>query len=219
MYMKTARRGGSESVPASGAAEAIDSSQGRAIAAPAPRRIVRLEILLEPIRRSPSDYTRNFSILLLRPQHSLNHHRTCPLRWRRRSFHGYRSSLAIAERNTQNNFAHQRARPVIIFSKRVREFLNGAAIAVLKAPAQGVPQDLSGQMTEELVLFIQQHLPQLGGAVEFLAGGQRPARIDWRTVELFLAPPAGPIKILHRKADRVHQVMARRTRRIDAMLH
>src|SRR5438094_716168 len=103
MYIETMRSGGSESRPAvsAGAPEAIDSSHGNAMAAPAPRstvlRVVRLELV-----GAPPSASFQFG--------AFHHHRHRALRRRRRRrFDCHRTPLAIAERNPEDEFAGQRA--------------------------------------------------------------------------------------------------------------
>src|SRR5207253_610731 len=97
MYMNTERNGGSESVRAlpDGAADVMVSSQGRASAAPAPRKTVRREILLD-ISLSP----RRLPCLTL-----FDHHWARSFWTGRRRFDSYGASLAVSKGRAEHDLA------------------------------------------------------------------------------------------------------------------
>src|SRR5689334_8543553 len=136
MYMKTMRSGGSARVVAvvsAGEPAAMVSSHGRAIAAPAPRNTDLREILLELIGLSPSGCSERVE--------SFNHHRAgATRRRRRRRFDRDLAPLAVAERNAEDDFTDQCPGAVVVFLQAVREPLDGAAIAVLEAATERVPE-------------------------------------------------------------------------------
>src|SRR5205809_951633 len=109
MYMKSMRNGGSGRVAAvsAGAPDAMVSSHGRAIAAPAPRNTECREILQGRIEDYPSECSGSAG--------SFDHHGTGASRWgRRRRLDGDLTSLAVAEWNAEHDFANQRSCAVVI---------------------------------------------------------------------------------------------------------
>src|SRR4051812_48376363 len=180
MYMNTERNGGSESRKASpdGAAELMVSSQGRARAAPAPRKTVLREILLD-ISLSPC----RLSCLI-----SFDHHWARTFWARRRRFHDYGAALAIPEGRAEHHFTNECSCAVLIFLQRLGQMLNSATVSILQIASESVSEHFAGEVPKKLLLPLEHHIAEFRGTIEFFAGRKRAAHINPRAVEFFVAP-------------------------------
>src|SRR5262249_28890422 len=143
--------------PFAGAADATDSSQGRANTAPAPRSTDR-RVILSGMGSLHPDVIQTLS---LHYHCSLHYHRGDTLRGRwRGGFQRDLPALAVAERSTHHHFPYQRTAAILVLLQGVGQTLDCAAIAVLEAAAEGVTQHLSGQVAHKVVLPAHEDLAQ-----------------------------------------------------------
>src|SRR5262249_17798271 len=129
--------------------------------------------------------------------------------WCVRSRHSDCAALGVAEGEAQYHFADQGAGTVPILDDCIEKVLDSAAIAVLKAAAKCVAEDLAGHLADKLVLLLEQGVAQFDRPVEFPAGRELARGVDLFAIDIVVAPAAHPVKVFEPEADRVHQSMAR----------
>ena len=127
------------------------------------------------------------------------------------------SDLLRLERRALDDAEHERREPVTVRCCVLDDRAHERHVVILDAVAQGVRQQHLGHVPREHVRVPQDRLPQRGRAVDRRAVGQvaTPGRLSRR----YHRPPAADaVEVLEGEADRVHELVAARARRILAVL-
>ena len=82
--------------------------------------------------------------------------------------------------------------------------LLGDSFAVLPAASDGVAERANDQLTQEIVLALEQHGAQLSRTVKVFASGKRARGVHRLAVGQRVAPAAHPVEVFEAQPDRVH---------------
>src|SRR6516162_5221491 len=149
-----------------------DSSSGRAMVAPAPRRKVRRES------------ERVFGFIV----GSLLH-------------------VTMPEGIAQRDPLDEDRRLVSIGFQRLDTVVNDTLIEAIQLPAEGVAEQLTGQVADEFRFLLEQHGLQFARSVELVAGGQLADGVNG-LAGLFGTESADRVEVLQAETERVHALMA-----------
>src|SRR5687768_16806911 len=177
----------------------MESSTGRAIAAPTPRRNVRRgKVLLVIIMtRKPS------SILVAGPQPPLHAARLRGPIAPRRSPH--------CEWCAFHNGDNQRRHPIVVECRLPRDRAHGGIVVILNAATQRIGHQLLGYGPNKIFTVLRHHqLRETGGPAELATIRKLAARVD-TNARIFVAPLPDAVVILEREPNWIHARVARRT--------